>query len=228
MFSEDSNKAYYQVIAYLIDEIREKRIKKGDKLPTERELSVFLNVSRASVREAYKVFHALGLVVNLPGSGTYVKDEIDEWLSEPMEIIFKLSGIKLEEVFEFRKMIEVETATLAAKSITESELTQLTECYENLLNAENEIEKSKYDKRFHYIIAKASKNHIIFNSYNAMSTMLEVFTYDIRATTLKMEGEGVLEKLHKDIYLSILNRDQEKARKSMKAHMNMISKYFQQ
>jgi len=228
LFSEDSNKAYYQVIAYLIDEIREKRIKKGDKLPTERELSVFLNVSRASVREAYKVFHALGLVVNLPGSGTYVKDEIDEWLSEPMEIIFKLSGIKLEEVFEFRKMIEVETATLAAKSITESELTQLTECYENLLNAENEIEKSKYDKRFHYIIAKASKNHIIFNSYNAMSTMLEVFTYDIRATTLKMEGEGVLEKLHKDIYLSILNRDQEKARKSMKAHMNMISKYFQQ
>lgn len=228
MFSEDSNKAYCQVIAYLIDEIREKRIKKGDKLPTERELSVFLNVSRASVREAYKVFHALGLVVNLPGSGTYVKDEIDEWLSEPMEIIFKLSGIKLEEVFEFRKMIEVETATLAAKSITESELTQLTECYENLLNAENEIEKFKYDKRFHYIIAKASKNHIIFNSYNAMSTMLEVFTYDIRATTLKMEGEGVLEKLHKDIYLSILNRDQEKARKSMKAHMNMISKYFQQ
>lgn len=226
MFSEDSNKAYNQVIAYLIDQIREKRIKKGDKLPTERELSVFLNVSRASVREAYKVFHALGLVSNLPGSGTYVKDEIDEWLSEPMEIIFKLSGIKLEEVFEFRKMIEVETATLAAKSITESELTQLTECYENLLNAEGEIEKSKYDKRFHYIIAKASKNHIIFNSYNAMSTMLEVFTFDIRATTLKMEGEGVLEKLHKDIYLSILNRDQENARKSMKAHMNMISKYF--
>ncbi len=227
MFSENSNKAYHQVIAYLINQIREQRIKKGDKLPTERELSVSLNVSRASVREAYKVFHALGLVVNIPGSGTYVREEVDEWLSEPMEIIFKLSGIKMEEVFEFRKMIEVETATLAAESITELELTQLTECYENLLNAESEIEKSKYDKRFHYIIAKASKNHIIFNSYNAMSSMLEVFTYDIRATVLETEGEEILQKIHDEIYRAIMNRDQENARKSMKAHMNMISKYFQ-
>lgn len=227
MFSEKSEKAYYRVLAYLIDEIREQNIKKGDKLPTERELSVLLNVSRASVREAYKVFGVFGLVENFQGSGTYVREEVDEWLSEPMGIIFKLSGVKMEEVFEFRKMIEVETATLAAKSITELELIQLTECYENLLTVESEIEKSKQDKRFHYIIAKASKNHIIFNSYNAMSSMLDIFTYDIRATALKIEGEEVLEKIHEDIYLSIMNRDQENARKSMKAHMNMISKYFQ-
>ena len=227
MFSEKSEKAYYRVLAYLIDQIREKTIKKGDKLPTERELSVFLNVSRASVREAYKIFGVFGLVENLQGSGTYVREEVDEWLSEPMGIIFKLSGIKMEEVLEFRKMIEVETATLAAKSITESELAELTECYKNLLESESEIEKSKQDKRFHYIIAKASKNHIIFNSYNAMSSMLEVFTYDIRATVLKREGEAVLQNMHDDIYQAILNRDQEKARKSMKAHMNMISKYFQ-
>jgi GntR family transcriptional repressor for pyruvate dehydrogenase complex len=227
LFSEKSEKAYYRVLAYLIDEIREQNIKKGDKLPTERELSVLLNVSRASVREAYKVFGVFGLVENFQGSGTYVREEVDEWLSEPMGIIFKLSGVKMEEVFEFRKMIEVETATLAAKSITELELIQLTECYENLLTVESEIEKSKQDKRFHYIIAKASKNHIIFNSYNAMSSMLDIFTYDIRATALKIEGEEVLEKIHEDIYLSIMNRDQENARKSMKAHMNMISKYFQ-
>ncbi len=227
MFSEKSNKTYHQVIAYLIEQIREQKIKKGDKLPTERELSASLNVSRASVREAYKTFHVLGLVVNRPGSGTYVREEVDEWLNEPMKIVFKLFGIKMEEVFEFRKMIEVETATLAAESITDSELIQLTECYEKMLNVESEFEKSKYDKKFHYIIAKASRNHIIFNSYNAMSSMLEAFTYDIRAMVLQMEGEDILEKIHMDIYRAIMNRDKENARKSMKAHMNMISKYFQ-
>lgn len=227
MFHEHSNKAYHQVMAYLVDQIRTSQIKKGDKLPTERELAEFLEVSRASIREAYKILTVVGLTVNVPKSGTYVKKEVDEWLSEPMAILFQLSGVQMEDVFEFRKMIEVETATLAAQSITESELDQLTECYENMLHAESEIEKSRYDKRFHYIIAKASKNHIIFNSYNAMSSMLDVFTYDIRAMVLKHEGEEILEEMHKEIYRAIMDRDKEKARRSMKVHMNMISKYFE-
>ncbi len=228
MFNNNSSKAYHQVLEYLIEQIRAGKTKRGDKLPTERELSEFLNVSRASIREAYKVFNVLGLTVNIPGSGTYVKDEVDEWLSEPMAILLKLSDIRMQDVFEFRKMIEVETATLAAESITEKEIAQLTDCYEKMMQAQTEIEKAKYDKRFHYIIAKASKNHIIFNSYNAMSSMLDVFTYDIRATVLQIEGEGVLEKLHADIYQALIHRDKEKARRSMKAHMNKISKYFQQ
>lgn len=226
MFKENSNKAYHQVLEYLINQIRAGEIRKGDKLPTERELSEFLNVSRAAIREAYKVFAVMGLTVNVAGSGTYVKEEVDEWLSEPMAILFKLSGIRMEDVFEFRKMIEVETATLAAENITDAEIEQLTVCYEKMCHTEDEYEKAKLDKRFHYMIAKASKNHIIFNSYNAMSSMLDVFTYDIRSAVLRMEGENVLEKLHADIYEALIHRDKTQARRSMKAHMKMISKYF--
>ncbi len=217
---------YHRVMDYLMNQILEKKIQKGDKLPTERELSTSLSVSRASIREAYKILNIAGVLDINPGRGTYIRKEFDEWVSEPMAIIFKLLNISIQDVFEFRKMIEVEIATLAVERITDTEKVLLSECYDKLIRAETEVEKSRYDKNFHHLIAKASRNHMILNAYNAMSPMLNLFTLNMRLTVIQNESEVILETLHKDIYLSIMNNDREKARKSMKAHMDIISKYI--
>ncbi|SHI51663.1 transcriptional regulator, GntR family [Dethiosulfatibacter aminovorans DSM 17477] len=227
MIRADSNKTYYKVMEYLVEEIRLNRIKRGDKLPTERELAEALEVSRAAIRESYKILSIVGLIENRPGSGTYIKDEFDEWPEGPMAIVIKLTDATTDDVLEFRKMIEVEISTLAAERITEAEIEKLKECYGEMLNAEGEVEKSKLDKRFHYLIAKASKNSIILNAYNAMAPMIQLFTYNIRHTVLENESKDILETLHRDIYEAIISRDREKARNSMKIHMDMINKYYQ-
>lgn len=226
MFDDHAYNSCHQVMEYLMDQIIVKNIKKGDRLPTERELSSQLSVSRASVREAYKILYISGVLENSPGRGTYIKTEFNGWLSEPMNIIFKLSNTSIQDVFEFRKMIEVETATLAVERITESERELLTEFYNKMIHAETEVEKSKYDKQFHYLIAKASRNHMILNAYNAMSPMLDLFTLNIRSIVIQNESARILDTLHEDIYLSIMNNDKQDARNSMKAHMEMIGKYF--
>lgn len=223
---QNLDKVYQQVLEYLIEQIKNGTIIKGAKIPTERELSELLGVSRAAIREALKILDIIGLVEKVPSQGTYLKEELDNWLIEPMAIIFKLSGTSQKEVYEFRKMIEVEIATLAADRITDEEIEELTQCYNNMIVAEDEIFKAKYDKKFHYIIAKATKNYIIFNAYNAMSPMLDLFTVDSRSLVIKSEGEDIMEEMHKNIYISILNRDKKAARDAMNIHMNMISKYF--
>lgn len=227
MIKADANKTYYKVMEYLVERIRFNRIKRGDKLPTERELAEELEVSRAAIRESYKILSIVGLIENRPGSGTYIKDEFDEWPEGPMAIVLKLTDTTTDDVLEFRRMIEVEISTLAAERITEAEIEKLKECYGEMLNADGEVEKSKLDKSFHYLIAKASKNSIILNAYNAMAPMIQLFTYNIRHRVLENESEDILETLHRDIYESIINRDREKARNSMKTHMDMINKYYQ-
>ncbi len=227
MIKVDSNKTYYKVMEYLGEKIRLNEIKKGDRLPTERDLAELLGVSRASIREAYKILSIIGLFENRPGSGTYIKDEFDEWPEEPMAIVLKLTDTTADDVFEFRRMIEVEIATLAAERITDGEIEKLKSCYEEMINAKGEVEKSRKDKKFHYLIAKASKNSIILNAYNAMAPMIQLFTYNIRHIVIEHEEDDILETLHRDIYESIVNRDKDKARKRMKIHMDMINKYYQ-
>ena len=50
----------------------EKKLKPGDRLPSELEISEGMNVSRGSVREAMKILSAFGLVDIKIGNGTYV------------------------------------------------------------------------------------------------------------------------------------------------------------
>ncbi|MFQ7553011.1 MAG: FadR/GntR family transcriptional regulator [Blautia marasmi] len=52
--------------------LMERRLKPGDKLPNELEISEGLGVSRGSVREAMKILSAFGLVDIRVGNGTYV------------------------------------------------------------------------------------------------------------------------------------------------------------
>ena len=54
------DKAYGKVILYVKDRIKAGDIKVGDKLPTERELSEMLNLSRNSVREALRTLDNMG------------------------------------------------------------------------------------------------------------------------------------------------------------------------
>lgn len=226
MLKGDSNKTYYQVMEYLTEQIRVKKLKKGDRMPTERELAEYLGVSRAAIRESYKILTIVGLLRSAPSQGTFIKDEFDDWYMEPMSIIFKLSNTTMNDVLEFRKMIEVEVASLAAEKITDEEIKVLTDCYDKMISDEEEIVRAEYDKKFHGTIVKAAKNQIILNAYNAMSPMLQIFTQDIRSVVADNEYEGILEELHRKIYEAIVSRDVEAARKSMQVHMETIIKYY--
>jgi GntR family transcriptional repressor for pyruvate dehydrogenase complex len=115
----ESDKAYYKVIDYIADEIKKGNLKKGEKIPTERQLVKSLNIGRNSIREALRILQLTGLISRRQGDGTYINKEFNNFFSEPMVIIFMLTENKGEDIYEFRNMIEKEVARLAAERITE-------------------------------------------------------------------------------------------------------------
>ena len=70
--SVGQGKAYEKVIDYIQGEILKGDLKRGEKLPPERELAELLGVGRNSVREAMRTLSLMGFISSTQGAGNFV------------------------------------------------------------------------------------------------------------------------------------------------------------
>lgn len=84
-----------------MDLIRDGSLKVGHKMPTERELSENLKVSRNTVSMAYKELEQEGVLKSFQGKGTFVAEEARPWKAQGLkDKIIKLVDLGLEEALE--------------------------------------------------------------------------------------------------------------------------------
>lgn len=228
MFTQvKSTKVYEQIIEQFKNMIAEGTLKKGDKLPSERELVSQLGVSRSGIREALSALQIIGLVESRHGEGNFIRENFEESLIDPFLLIFMLNGSSKVQILELRRIIEVETAALAAEKITDEEINELSQCLIKLSEADDEVLKGKYDKEFHYNIAKASKNILVVNMLNAVSSLMDSFISEVRGKILMVEGNReILMKQHDDILNSLKERNPKAASEAMSQHLDLICKYI--
>ncbi len=122
-------RAYEGIVEQIRNLIQKGRLKRGDQLPNERELSETFKVSRATVREAILSLETMKLVDRRQGNGTYVLASSEEALVHPLATSFFHEKDDLIDIFSLRKIIEPEVALLASENGTPEEVKQL----ENIL-----------------------------------------------------------------------------------------------
>ncbi|CDI49042.1 FadR/GntR family transcriptional regulator [Clostridium tetani] len=228
MFSPVKNKKIYEeVIEQIKDMIYKGILKKGDKLPSERDMVEKLQVSRTSVREALRSLEIVGLIESRQGEGNFIKEDFEDGLIEPLSVMFMLKDSKSEEILELRKIIEVGTVKLAAKRITESELGKLNELKEKLRTPNKEENLAEIDREFHYKIAAASKNFLLLGVLNAISALMESYIKDARKSILEEEGNRQeLITQHENIFEALNNNSEDEAVKAMTKHLDFANKYM--
>ena len=69
---------YLQVKDFILDKIKSGEYQSGTKIPTERELSITLGISRNTVIAAYKELLLEGVLEAWQGRGTFVKSASDD------------------------------------------------------------------------------------------------------------------------------------------------------
>lgn len=212
-----SEKVYKIIMKQIKDIVKSGELKRGDKLPSERELALRLNVSRTSVREAIKALETLGLVESKHGGGNYIKNNFEDILLEPLSIAFMLLGSNNSEILELRKVIEPEVASMAAKNITENEIKELENIIEKLSKTTDSKICASLDKEFHYVIAKASKNHLLSTIVFSVSSLIE--EYIDESKMYEIDREKVIND-HKIILEAIISHDSKKAFIEAKNHLN--------
>ncbi|MBX4263033.1 GntR family transcriptional regulator [Clostridium estertheticum] len=99
---------HIQVKMQIMDAIKKGTLRVGTKLPTERELSQQLNVSRNTVSAAYKALEQEGALKSYQGKGTFVVEEAVCWESlDVKKKIIKFIDLGLEEALEIGMEPEV-------------------------------------------------------------------------------------------------------------------------
>ena len=210
-------KIYEAIMDQIKEAVKNGELKRGDKLPSERELSEKLEVSRASVREALKALEMLGLIESRHGEGNFIKTNFEDSLLEPLSIIFLLMGSKNEEIIQLRKIIEPEAAAMAAKNITEDELAEIYELMDEMENTTDRKVCVDLDKKFHYKIVKASGNNLISSIMFSVSSLIEKY---IDSSHINDDNKTIIESQHKAIYKAIREHDSEKAFNLLKDHLS--------
>ncbi len=190
-----------------------------------------LQVSRASIREALRALEVIGLIECRQGEGSYIKTSFQDNLFEPLSIMFMLEGSNQEEIWELRKIMEVEAAGLASKKITSVQLNELREITERFMKSEGEEEAitAEIDKEFHYKIAECSGNILIYNILKTVATLVDHFIVDARKLIIVHEGnKKILFSQHNEIYLAIEKHSSAEARQAMRVHLDFANKYKSQ
>lgn len=224
MFSPITNKKVYQyVVEQIQHQIYSGQLQTGDKLPSERDLTEQLNVSRASVREALRALEITGLIETRQGEGNFINGSFENALLQPMKAMFMLNKGKPKDLLDFRSNLEMLASELAASSITDDQCLQLRAILDELREAREESHKAELDMKLHYFIAEITDNILVINILSIISSMLEEFIQTSRLKILENpDNRAILMKNHEDVVESIISKNPEKAKMAMKSHMDMI------
>ncbi|WP_448811769.1 FadR/GntR family transcriptional regulator [Agromyces bauzanensis] len=200
--------------------IIEGRLSPGDRLPSERELSEALNVSRATLREAIQSLVAIRVLVTTRGSGTFVGSLDLEDLLEPAQFALSLAGGNLGELFELRLMVEPEIAALAAERATDEERTELLRIAE--LTAEragDPVQLLELDEALHMRLAEYARNGIVLTVHRLTAAL----AHSSRSVTARLPAVAVpTAEHHLEIARAVIAGDADKARATMREHLQTI------
>ncbi len=219
-FSVVRKNKVYEDVAKQIERQILKKLKPGDKLPSERELAEMLQVSRSSIRDAIRSLELMGLVEPRQGAGTIVRGLSAESLLNPFANALKHRQELVSELLDFRKMLEPPLAARAAMHAAPDEISEMEEILrrqeEKLSNGEAAIAE---DAEFHYNIALASGNSVVLKLIDMVMDLLR----DTRERSLQLEGRPQKSLAgHRRILAAIKRHDAEAAEAAMRRHIEDI------
>ena len=213
------DRLYKQIADQLQGLIVARSLQPGDKLPSERELAEQLGISRTVVREAIRTLSVRGLVKVKPGCGTYVQALSPDAAMASIELLLKLRHTpeSLGNLYEIRRMVEIEIAGLAAERATDEDCAGLGAAIEGMVaNMDDPKAFTDHDLAFHAALATATQNDLFGALLSPISNLwLDVILISYHAPGAAAEGV----EYHRELLDSIKQRDRERARQVMQAHI---------
>jgi DNA-binding GntR family transcriptional regulator len=171
----------------------------------ERELSERLDVSRTPLREAIKMLAAEGLVELLPNRGAVAVSLSEQDVLNTFEVMAELEGMSGE---------------LAAKRITDAELSEIKALHYEMLAAHTRSDLSAYyrlNSQIHKAINSAAKNPVLLGTYTQVNARLQALRFRSNQDEAKWK-RAVRE--HEQMIEALVKRDGAALRAILVQHLN--------
>ncbi|WP_422392288.1 FadR/GntR family transcriptional regulator [Niallia oryzisoli] len=171
--------------------ITEDRLKPGDKLPSERELSERLNVGRSSVREALRALELLGLIETRRGEGTFIRDFKGHQLIPLLSTFILQDENSKRDVIETKFLIEKNCLALILKRAD----------LESFLTDRSMIKDPINDDEFFLRIVQLADNHLLLRIWVILADYVN---------SLQLNMQKPVKTDYKRLLTALSDRDEEK------------------
>lgn len=222
---KDPSSVYEQILKELTSSIMHGDLKPGDKLPSERNLSEMMGVSRTSLREALKMLAATGMVVIKHGQGVFITEK-----ETPTNLLKDFAGQHfinsktLSDLFELRKLLETQNAIWACQRAEVDLIDSLAQLVDHTIsvlkdNKNDLVILAKQDSEFHTLLAEATGNQVIVR---VMHDLLDLLN-ESRCRALSIPDRPLRSlNEHKEIVEAIKTRDVDIVKEKMLNHLNNV------
>jgi GntR family transcriptional regulator, transcriptional repressor for pyruvate dehydrogenase complex len=191
----------------------------GDKLPPERVLAEKLGVTRGGVRLGIQSLTERRILVRRHGDGTYISSvSADAFVKESMAMAIQVQSDLLAEVLEFRRILEPQTASLAAGRISKKDLDSL-----KILICDQQLQTragdGDLDAAFHLKLAECSGNSVLFRVMTLINDMLA----ESRADRYQSDERRMISIAgHLKIIDALEEKNPDKAFRAMRNHLEQV------
>lgn len=222
----DSTTSWAQVVDYLMNEIANRNLNPGDKLPPERTMAADLNVSRATVREAIKVMNYLGFIDSTQGSGNFIAERYSETVANIMRVMYLRGDISFEGLTQFRQMLEINSFDLAVKNATVQQKLEMQQIVDLLDTCTDDSLIVDLDNRFHTLLAEASDNRLIIINFYALSRVLNEYMFNTYHYTVSKKKDGFkqLQIYHHAIIDALIEGNIDKGHQAIRSHFSHLDR----
>ena len=201
--------------------IRHEGLRVGDALPGEGFFAERLGVSRAVMREAFGALAALKLIDVANGRRARVAALDGSVIAASLDHAISTAQIKVADVWDVRRTIEMRTAELAARNATPAQAARILEFAEALDQAEqSQAGTTEDDIAFHLALAEASGNPLFEQIVVSFVPLMRVAVPTAWQTRRTTEQRREIVDRHRRLAQAIADRDADAARQSMSAHFD--------
>jgi GntR family transcriptional repressor for pyruvate dehydrogenase complex len=213
-----------QVIETIKRYILQEDLPPGAQLPSERELSEALTVSRNIVREALSALVAQGIVVKQAGRGNFVGEYDQKQLMTSLPLILGERSPSLITFQEARAALEVGAVGLIVERITSEEINELNTLIHLQEQRYGEGKSAiKEDIDFHLTLLKVTHNRVI---EDMSPLVIEVFRRTLveAPSSLRANPDRIIHE-HIAILNGIRRRSVEATRAALIIHLRVPGFY---
>ena len=203
----------------------------GARLPTERQLSIDLGVTRSSVRHALAILEAGGHISREVGRGTFLRADLPASRRERSEAresgTVAVADFAPADVMTIRRLLEPPAMSLVVAWATASDLAEMERCLNGGDRAESYEEFETWDLALHRCIMAASHSPLLVTMYGLIEAARHGQVWgDLKRRSSSQERRAVYQAQHRAIVDALRARDSARAVDAMRLHLARVQEHL--
>ncbi len=232
----------HRLAEIILDESRRAGLRRGSRLPTERQLAASLGATRTSVRRALTVLEAEGRISREVGRGTFLREEPDTGDGAAAESARSADdvaerylgpggprpgdqgGFAPADVMTVRRLLEPPAMRLVVAWATAADFEEIGRCLAGGERAASYDEFETWDLALHRSIMAASHSPLLARLYAVIEEARHGrFWGDLKRRSASRDRQRAYQADHAELVAALRARDADRAVEAMRAHLARVA-----